>query len=79
MPLQAADQRFLELGQGDGGVGDLAQRDHRVLVVVAVDREGGPGRHFARPLARHHDEVEPVGNPQDTIFDGDACHGRPAP
>src|SRR5262245_60137322 len=32
--LEAGDHRFLEMGRADRLLGDLAQRDHRVLVAV---------------------------------------------
>jgi len=74
MLLHAADQGFLEMVELDRVVGDLAQRDDRVLVIVAVDRERRPRGDLARPLRGHEDQLEPVRNLDDAIFDGNSCH-----
>ncbi len=58
----------------DLAVGDLAQRYHGVLVAVAIDQQVGAARNLAGPLRGEQDEVEPVGNLVDAIFDGDASH-----
>ena len=69
------DQFFLEVVGRDRRLGDLAQRDHRVLVVVAVDRDRGAGRDHARAVARQQHEIEPVFDLVDAVFNGDAGHG----
>src|SRR5882757_7157853 len=75
--LHAGDQRVLEYGLVELGLGDLAQRHDRVLVAVAIDGDLGTGRNVARALGGEHDEFETVGHLQDAVFDGDARHWRP--
>src|SRR5262245_31593941 len=72
-------QLFLEVVGRYRLLGDLAQRHHRVLVVVAVDRDLRAGRDHARAMARQKHEIEAVLNLVDTVFNGDAGHGRVAP
>ncbi len=72
MPLISA---FCSPSSGTDSVGDLAQRHDRVLVVVALERQLGARRHVARALRREQHELEPVGDFDDAIFDGDARHG----
>ena len=55
-------------------VGDLAQRDDRVLVAVAIDGEVGAARNLARALGREQDQIEPVRDLVDTIFNRNARH-----
>jgi hypothetical protein len=74
--LQAGDDRFLELGRLDRLLGDLAQCDDRVLVAVAIDRQVGARRDLPRALGSEKDEVEPIGDLVDAIFDRDASHVR---
>jgi len=77
--LQRVDQVFLQVAGRDGLFGDLAQRHDRVLVVVAVDRDLGAGRHHAGTVARQQHEVETVFNLIDAIFHGDTGHRLAAP
>ncbi len=72
--LHRADQIELEVFGKDGLVGDLAQRDDRILVTVAVDRQLGATGNGARPLSGQKDEIETIGNLVDAIFDSDARH-----
>ena len=58
----------------NGLLGDFAQSDHRVLVAVTLDRQFRPARNLARTLCGKQDEVEPVGDLVDTIFNGNARH-----
>ena len=53
---------------------DLAQRDDRVLVVVAIDRQLLAAADVAGALRGQQDELEAVGDLLDAIFDGDARH-----
>ena len=66
---------FGEIGGQHGLVGDLAQRDDRVLVAIAIDGELGAARNLARTVRREQHEIEAVGDLVDTIFDGYARHG----
>jgi hypothetical protein len=70
----ATDQVSLS-PSGAPSLGDLAQGDHRVLVAVAVDGQFGAAGNLARTLGGEQDEIEPVGNLVDAIFDGNARHG----
>ena len=72
--LQPLDDRFLELVGTHRLLGDLAQRDDRVLVAVAVERQVGAPRNLARALCGEQHQVETVGDLVDAIFDGHACH-----
>src|SRR5665213_60342 len=70
------DQVFLQVARRHGGLGDLAQRNDRVLVVVAINRNLRTRRDHARPMASEKNEVEAVLNLVDAVFDGDAGHRR---
>ena len=72
--LQSMDQVFLQIAGGYRRFGDFAQRDNRILVVVAIDGNLRPGRDHARPVARQKDEIEAVFNFVDAIFYGDTGH-----
>src|ERR1043166_5521956 len=72
--LQRMDEVFLEVAGRDRLVGDFAQRDHRVLVVVAVHRDGRARGDHARAVTREKNEIEAVLNFIDTIFHGDTGH-----
>src|SRR6185437_6451538 len=63
----------------DGLVGDLAQRHHRVLVVVALQGDLRPGGDIARTLGREQHQLEAVGDLEDAIFDGYASHADTSP
>src|SRR6185437_4791205 len=53
---------------------DFAQRHHRVLVVVAVDRDLRSGRNHACAVARQKDEIKAIFNLINAVFDGDTGH-----
>ena len=72
------DELLLEVVGSDRLLGDLAQGHDRVLVAVAVDGEGRPGRDQAGAVAGQQHELEPVVDLVDAIFDGDTSH-RGAP
>src|ERR1700685_245374 len=72
--LQRVDEFLLEVLGRNRLIGDLAQRHHRVLVVVAVDGDLGAGRDHARAVAGEQDQIEPVFDLVDAIFDGHAGH-----
>jgi hypothetical protein len=60
--------------EGDRLVGNLAQSNDWVLVVVAVDRQRGAGGDFARTLGGEQHELKSVRDFDNTIFNGDARH-----
>src|SRR5262249_6165239 len=74
MLLHALDERVLHGIEPDRLIGDLAQGDDRVLVVVALEGELGARGDVAGALRREQDQLEAVGDLEDTIFDGDAGH-----
>jgi len=76
MLLHAADQRILKLFDRHRVVGDLAQRHHRVFVVVAVEREHGSRGDFTRSLRRDQNQLEAVRHPDHTILDGYPRHAQ---
>jgi hypothetical protein len=55
-------------------IGNLAQCDDRVLVIIPIQGQWGAGRNFASALRGEQHEFEPVRNLEDTIFDGNARH-----
>jgi hypothetical protein len=77
--VTSVDEFLLEIVGRNGRLRDLAQRHHRVLVVVPLDRDLRTGRDRARAVACQQDEVETVLDLIDAILNGDTCHGRIAP
>ena len=73
------DKVFFEIIGRDGFLGDLAQCDHRILVVVAIDGDLRAGRHHARAMTREQDEIEAIFNLVDTVLDSDTGHGLATP
>ena len=65
---------LVELLGEDSLFGDLAKRDHGVLIAVAIDRQFGAARNLARALGSEQNQIEPVGNLVDAILDGYARH-----
>ena len=65
---------FLELLRPDRLLGDLAQGNDRVLVAVAIDGEVGAAGNLTRALSREQDEVEPVRDLVNAIFNRNARH-----
>ena len=76
MALEADDEVVAQPVEIDRLIGDLAQRDDRILVVVAIDGELGASGHVAGPLSRHHHQIETVGHLQYAVFDRNARHGH---
>ena len=72
--LEAADKTFLKIIEFNRLGGDFAERHHRVLVVVALNGQGGAGGNIPRPMGCQHDQFEAVGNLENTIFNCNACH-----
>ena len=72
--LDGMDQAFAQVVWRNGRVGDLAQRDHRVLVVVRLDRQMCAVGNRTRPMGREQHQLETVGNLVDAVFDGHARH-----
>ena len=75
--LQRGDDGLAQFIRHDGVVGDLAQGDDRVLVVVAVDRQGGAVGDAAGAVAGHQHQTKAVRYLFDAVFDGDAGHEIP--
>ena len=75
--LQRMDQVFLEIVRRERLVGDLAQRHHRVLVVVAVDGDLRALRDLPRAVAGQQHEFKAIVDLVDAIFNGYAGHERP--
>ena len=74
MLLHALDQGVLQRVERDGHIGDLAQRDDRVLVVVAIDRERRTRRDVRARCAASSTSSNRLGTLSDAIFDGNASH-----
>ncbi len=74
MLLQRMDQVFLQIVGRQRLVGDFAQRDDRVLVLVAIDGDRGALRNLAGTVAGEQNELEAVLDFVDAIFNGDAGH-----
>src|SRR5262249_14012429 len=77
--LQGVDQLLLEVVGRYRLFGDLAQRHHRVLVVVALDRDLRTRRDHPRAVACQQHEIETVLDLVNAVLDGNAGHGRVAP
>ncbi len=73
---QGLDEVLFQGRAVDGLLRDLAQGDDGVLVVVAVDGQLLPAAEVARALGGEQDELEPVGNLLDAVFDSHARHRR---
>ena len=56
-------------------IGDLSKRNHRIFVVVAVNRERRATRNHARAVAGKQHQFESILDLVDAILDGDARHG----
>ena len=71
---QGLDQVLLQARQLHRLFRDLAQGDHGVLVVVAVERQLLPPGQVAGALGGEQHQLETVGNLLDAVFDGHARH-----
>ncbi len=76
MLLQRVDQVFLEIFRRQCLVGDFAQRDDRVLVVVARDGNLPAGRDLPCAMAGQKHQFKTVFHLVDAVLDSDACHVR---
>ncbi len=72
--LQGLNQEIMELRQVERAVRDLAERDHRILVIVPVHGQGQTGMDVASPPGRKHDQSEPIGKLIDAILYRNARH-----
>src|SRR5690606_26517906 len=63
--------------RGQRLVGDLAKRDHRVLVVVAIDGDLRTLRYLTRTMAGQQNQLEAVLDLVDAILNGYAGHSLP--
>ena len=74
-PARAEPLAVVQTGErGDFRLSDLAQGDYRILVAVALEREFGAARNLARALGGEQNEIEPIRDLVDAIFDGNARH-----
>ena len=71
---ERAEEILAEIVASDFLVGNLAERDDGVLVVVPLHRDLCPGRDGAGAVAGQEHELEAVGNLIDAILDGNASH-----
>ena len=58
----------------DDALGNLAQRDYRVFVIVPVHGQGRAGMNVARTPARKHDQIEAIGNLDYAVLYRNARH-----
>src|SRR6516164_8866756 len=58
----------------DGLLGDLSQRNDRVLIVFSFDCNSRAAAKRARSVCSDKYELEPVGDFVDAVFDCDTCH-----
>src|ERR1700733_2375714 len=72
--LQRVDELLLEVLWRYRRIGDLAERHHGILVVIAIDRDLAARGDHARPMARQQHQVETVLDLVNAIFDGNARH-----
>src|SRR3546814_15928381 len=77
--FRSLHQRVAEGVEADGFVGDLAQRDDGILVVVPIDGQRRTRRDVPGPLRGHHDQLEAVRDLEDAIFNGYARHRTLSP
>ncbi|CDX41568.1 conserved hypothetical protein [Mesorhizobium sp. SOD10] len=77
MLLQRVDQVFLEVVGRQRLFGDLAQRDDRVLVIVARNGDLRALADLAGAMAGEQHEFKTVVDLVDAIFNGYAGHGLP--
>ena len=55
-------------------IADLAQGYDRILVTITIDRKFAAAGNLPRALRGKQNQIKPVGNFVDAIFDGDARH-----
>jgi hypothetical protein len=72
--LQGMDEFLLEVLGRNRLLGDLAQRHDRVLVIVPLDGDLRAGRDHASAMAGEQNQIEPVLDLVDAIFNGDTGH-----
>ena len=74
MALKRMDQVFLQIVGRKGFVGDLAKGHDRVLIIVAVDGDLGALGDETRTVSCEQNEIEPVVDFVDTVFNCDTSH-----
>ena len=72
--LQSHDQRLLQVFDVDLFLGNFAQGDNRVFVVVAGNHDRGAGGNVLRALGRDHQQFITVGDLVNAVFDCNSCH-----
>jgi hypothetical protein len=65
---------FTQILRRDRFVGNLPQRNDRIFVVIAINRELRSGRDHPRAVRGQQNQIEPVINLINAIFYGDARH-----
>ena len=76
---QRLDQVAFKARKIDRLIGDFAQGDHRVFVVIAIDRQLLAAAQIACPLGSKQHQLKAVGNAFNAIFDCDARHRAGSP
>jgi hypothetical protein len=71
--LHVADRALTQFFWLDQLVGDLSQGDNRVFITVTIDKEFGTTGNLTRALGGEQNQIEPVWNLVDAIFD---CYAR---
>ena len=72
--LHRTNEIVLEIVWRDRLLGDLAQRNDRILVAIPINGQLCTAGNRPRALSSEKNEVKPVGNLVDTIFDSNARH-----
>ena len=73
--LEAGDRRIRKLGRRDRLIGDLAERDDRIFVAIAIDGELRAARDLPGAMRGQQHEIKAVLNLVDAILDRNARHG----
>src|SRR3954452_23612848 len=76
MLLHTAHERVSQMIERDRFLGNLAQRDNRVLVIITFDGQRRAGRDLARPLRGKQHQIEAVRDLDHAIFDRYARHAH---
>ena len=72
--LHRVNDGFIQIFRRYRLLRNLAQRDDRVLVIIALNRNRRSGCYCPCAMTCKKHQFKPVRNLVDTIFDGDACH-----
>ena len=72
--LQPHNQRLLQFFNADGLIGNLAQGDNRVFVIVAGNRNRRTGTDVFGSLSRNHQQFIAIRNFINAVFNSNTCH-----